>query len=289
MASHVALIKCACTRSNSVLPVAFLERPNAQKGLIEKVLLVAVWSSLSPDLFFVPSILLCPALQVALPLVGHFRENIDAGADIFTPLSIVRGTRVHGARPMVAAVLQKRVEVFLSRLRSRRPTDLRRLHSATAKDGRHTAPCLPALWRRSGPVELLPAGITNANRASLLARRAHEEVWEQQHFPYEIEVCGLDVCRPFTRRRYRFLDIFRRMTRQLHVPDVGPIDRKASGDLNQSVNQLPSGEFPCIPILSSEFSQQSAQEFSFRRRAAWTSPAFSCDTRHLQTSARDLS
>ena len=96
-----------------------LERPRPQQRLIDQIFFVCVRRQATfmlAELVLVPAM---PSIDVAGPCAGHLREQVDAGAYVFTALSVVGRGGVHRAAPVNTAIEIELVEpVHTKRLRA---------------------------------------------------------------------------------------------------------------------------------------------------------------------------
>src|SRR5207253_9562963 len=66
--------------------------PSTDQGLIEQILFVGIGRADAPDASLPMAVHVAPATDGAVPFSGHFREDVDARANVFATLGIVRGS-----------------------------------------------------------------------------------------------------------------------------------------------------------------------------------------------------
>ena len=205
-------------------------RERAYQGLIKQIFVVARRSRCIVDRMLAAPVDTAPTPRQKPPLRRHFRNDVDARANVAGSLVVVRRSGEHGVRPMRKPIAVGAMESVDGRSETVRiAADLVERHEAVECVERGVLDPLRG-YRRG---ELLKAHgkrpiFFGERRGRAFRRPQHEDVAD------EIEHAGVGVEALLARYRDRPVDIAPVLRGDAMV-DVRPIHRKAGGNIGKRV------------------------------------------------------
>ena len=224
-----------------------LERPGAEQGLVEQILVVATGRGRTVDLAPLGAVEPRPAADLGAPVERQLAQHVDPRAHVLAPLVVVGGARQHGQRVVAQGLLDQGVEGARAHAEVvRLAADLVEGDQAVVAVERGVLDRL----RHHRPGELLEVHGGRDDVAALVAARADQI--RRQRGVQEVEDGVVDQRGLPARPAHRPVEVAPVLRLDAVVGDVGAVDRKARDDVGERLAQAGQREVAGGPALLRE-------------------------------------